>query len=75
MFFLYSLQGLTPLPIELSPSCLGLLNSAHLRFAVQLYKLLFVVFLEMPNFYMPKSSVCIIVAQQQFLRRVNVIAR
>ena len=41
MFFLYSLQGLTPLPIELSPSCLGLLNSAHLRFAVQLCKLKF----------------------------------
>ena len=39
MFFLYSLQGLTPLPIELSPSCLGLLNSAHLRFAMQLCKL------------------------------------
>ena len=41
MFFLYSLQGLTPLPIELPPSYLGLLNSAHLRFAVQLYKLEF----------------------------------
>ena len=36
MFFLYSLQGLTPLPIELPPSYLGLLNSAHLRFAIQL---------------------------------------
>ena len=42
MFFLYSLQGLTPLPIELPPSYLGLLNSAHLRFAIQLYKLEFV---------------------------------
>ena len=42
MFFLYSLQGLTPLPIELPPSYLGLLNSAHLRFAIQLYKLMFV---------------------------------
>ena len=39
MFFLYSLQGLTPLPIELPPSYLGLLNSAHLRFAIQLCKL------------------------------------
>ena len=39
MFFLYSLQGLTPLPIELPPSYLGLLNSAHLRFAIQLDKL------------------------------------
>ena len=42
MFFLYSLQGLTPLPIELPPSYLGLLNSAHLRFAIHPYKLLFV---------------------------------
>ena len=41
MFFLYSMQGLTPLPIELPPSYLGLLNSAHLRFAMLLDKLLF----------------------------------
>ena len=39
MFFLYSLQGLTPLPIELSPRLHGAFDSTPLRFAIQLHKL------------------------------------
>ena len=43
------LLNLAHLSVRLSPRFTGLLNSAHLRFAVQLRKLPFVEFFESPN--------------------------